>query len=326
MSVESLVDPQRRSLSCFLRRRRSGLSSAPMRTPGLHLPMALLCGILFASFAGCSDDSAEAEVVENVEVEAEDRITELPGVDTSMLTGPGDQRMWEALVNDLLSPCGEPISVAQCVADNASCRACRPAAAYIGRLVAEGLERGEVRDLYRNRYSGDPLDIPTEGAPVRGELMGASITLIEFSDFECPFCGQATPIVRSLLSEFEGQIRVVFKHYPLSGHEFALPAAKAGVAAMRQGKFWEMHDLMFENQRALTPSDLERYAEEIGLDMDRFRADMEDPETAALVELNRTEGQAVGVRGTPSIYINGRKFEEPHESLSAYIREELAAQ
>jgi protein-disulfide isomerase len=283
--------------------------------------LALLCVL---HLPACGDDEGiEPEPVENVEVPA--LITELPGVNVDVLTGPGDRRMWEQLVNDLLSPCGDPVSIAQCVTTEGSCTACRPAANYVGRLVAEGLDRGDVRELYRARFGGDPLDVPIEGAPVKGPRMGAVVTIVEFSDFECPYCGIATPIIRSLVSEFEGQVRVVFKHYPLSGHENALPAAKAAIAAMRQGKFWEMHDLLFTNQEALQASDFDRYAEELGLDLTRFHDDMANPESAALVELNRSEGRRLGVEGTPSIYINGRKFEEPFENLSAYIREEIDA-
>lgn len=283
--------------------------------------LALLC---LVHLSACGDDDVELDTeVENVEVPA--LITELPGTDVEVLTGPGDRRMWEQLVNDLLSPCGDPISIAQCVSTEGSCNACRPAANYVARLVAEGLDRGDVRELYRARYSGEPLDIPIEGAPVKGARMGAAVTIVEFSDFECPYCGLATPIIRSLVSEFEGQVRIVFKHYPLSGHENAIPAAKAAIAAMRQGKFWEMHDLLFAHQEELQASDFDRYAAEIGLDLERFHDDMENPETGALVELNRSEGRRIGVEGTPSIYINGRKFEEPFENLSSYIREEIDA-
>ncbi|MEM9866029.1 MAG: thioredoxin domain-containing protein [Myxococcota bacterium] len=280
--------------------------------------------VLSLAFVACDEDERTGGQVETVDVEAESRITELPGVNTSNLSGPGHRRMWEQLVNDLLSPCGDPISVAECVASGNACGACRTAAEYVGRLVVDGLERGEIRELYRARFSGDPVDIPIEGAPTKGALMGPAVTIVEFSDFQCPYCGLATPVIREVLHDFEEDVRVVFKHYPLSSHDYAIPAAKAAVAAMRQNKFWEMHDLLFEHQDALTPSDLRRYATQLELDMERFEADMNDPETQALVELNQSEGRAVGVQGTPSIYINGRRFEEPFPNLAAYVREAIA--
>ena len=278
-------------------------------------------------WAACGGDE-EQELVENVEIEGPaepaDLIETLPGVEVGDLAG-ADRRTWVRLVNELLSPCGDPISVARCVAENrASCPKCTTAARYVARLVLEGAEPIEVRELFRNRYGAEGLHtIDVEGAPVRGATMGAPVTIVEFSDFECPFCGQAHPMIQRVLRRFEGRVRLIYKHYPLPAHEHALPAAFAAVAAMRQGKFWEMHDMLFEHQDALGPSDLVGYARQLGLDVAQFNRDMESEETHALVQLNRAQGQEAGVRGTPSIYVNGRKFEEPLESLEEYIREEL---
>ena len=156
--------------------------------------------------------------------------------------------------------------------------------------------------------------------------MGAAVTLVEFSDFECPFCGRAHPVLERIVREFDGQVRMVFKQYPLSMHEYADDASRATIAAGNQGKFWEMHDTLFEHQTALTPSDIEGYAEELGLDMERFRADMEAEATQAIIDRDRALGQELGVNSTPTIFVNGRKFEEPLENLGQYITEELARQ
>ncbi len=291
-----------------------------------------LCSVALSALvalASCGGDEEE-ELVENVEVdgpeedEPEDLIEDLPGVDVSDLEG-ADKRAWLRLVNRQLSPCGEPISIARCVSEGRdSCPRCTTAAKYLARLVLEGAEPIEARELYRNRYGAESIhEIDVEGAPVRGATMGAPVTIVEFSDFECPFCGQAHPMIQRVLRRFEGRVRLIYKHYPLPGHEHALPAAHAAVAAMNQGKFWEMHDMLFEHQDALQPSDLVGYARRLGMDIDQFNRDIEAEETLSLVQLNRTQGQEAGVRGTPSIYINGRKFEEPLESLEEYIREEL---
>lgn len=274
---------------------------------------------------GCGDD-AENELVENVEItppEPFDPVV-LEGVDTSILSAPGDERRFATLVGELLSPCGDPVSVQACVEQNASCARCRPAARYIARLVAAGAEPSDVRELYRARYDEDEIvEIPIDGAPVRGSLVGAPITVVEFSDFQCPYCGRAHPVLQRVARQFEGQVRVVFKNYPLPSHQFAQGAARASLAAHRQGKFWQMHDMMFDNQTELAPSDLEGYARRIGLDMDRFRVDMESEELNDLVETSRAEGREVGVQGTPSIFVNGRRFEEDFEFLPFYIQEEL---
>jgi len=282
-------------------------------------------GVALGGLSGCEEDGESGEEVEDVELEGRPPpIEDLEAIDTSIFTD-GEKRQWVRLINDLLSPCGEPISVARCVQDERSCDRCVPAATYIGRLVAEGHDRSEIRDHYRNRYDEDRLhEIDTEGAPIRGALMGADVTIVEFSDFECPFCRQAHPQLGRVAREHSDRVAFAFKHYPLSMHEYARNAARAAIAAQKQGKFWEMHDLLFENQHSLAPSDLEEYARQLGLDMERFRADMESEETEALIERNRSEGRELGVDGTPRIFVNGRPFSEPVEALDTYVREELA--
>lgn len=282
---------------------------------------------LCAAFVGCDESADEEEVVENVPVaprqEAAPAISELPGVSLDGL-GNADRRLALRLLNDLLSPCGEPISVARCVSESAGCADCVPSARYVARLAAEGLADHEIRALFANRF--DPrkkVEITSGDAPVRGAAMGAPVTLVVFSDFECPFCRQTHPLLQQVLREHDGRVQLVFKHYPLSMHERAVPAALAALAAHRQGKFWEMHDLLFENQDALTDGDLEGYARTLGLDLDRFRADVADAASLAAVEADKTLGRGLEVQGTPTVFVNGRRFEEPFENLSRYVAEEL---
>lgn len=282
---------------------------------------------LATAFIGCDESSDEEEVVENVPVapreEAAPAISELPGVSLDGL-GNADRRLALRLLNDLLSPCGEPISVARCVSEGASCADCVPSARYVTRLAAEGLADHEIRALFGNRF--DPskrVELESGDAPVRGAAMGAPVTLVVFSDFECPFCRQTHPLFQQVLREHDGRVQLVFKHYPLSMHERAVPAAVAAVAAHRQGKFWEMHDILFENQEALTDGDLEGYARTIGLDLARFREDVANEATLAAVEADKTIGRTLEVQGTPTLFVNGRRFEEPFENLSRYVAEEL---
>ena len=135
----------------------------------------------------------------------------------------------------------------------------------------------------------------------------AAVTIVEWSDFQCPFCSQAKDLVHQLIDAYPKDVRFVFKNYPLPFHPNAMPAAKAAVAAGKQGKFFEMHDKLFENQRALAPEKYEEWAKELGLNLEQFKKDMESPETAAAVTKDMKEAGDVGVRGTPSFFINGKQ-------------------
>lgn len=292
---------------------------ATMRRP--RFPVVVLAILALSSMgASCNDDGDTTS--DGDDSSGGEQIESLEQVDISQLTG-SERGVWRDLVNDVLSPCGEPVSVARCVAEERSCRKCVPAARYVVRLVTEGYEKSEIEELYGLRYGPDAAaEIDVEGAPTRGAPM-APVTIVEFSDFECPYCGQAHPVLKRLLREHEGQVRLVFKHYPLSAHHNALPAARATVAAGNQGKFWEMHDMLFEHQDALAEEDLEAYAEELGLDLERFRADMRSEETQRVIERDRAQGRELGVSGTPTIFVNGRRFQEPPRALDAYVREVL---
>jgi predicted DsbA family dithiol-disulfide isomerase len=291
--------------------------------PVRALPLALLLG-LFAAGASCDEGRKEDEAAPSSTAGAEQRVTaaELGVTEASKLEAEALRR-YERLINELLSPCGEPISVGRCARGAGTCAACRPAVQYLARLVDEGYERGEIEELYRLRF--DPskqVQLDVGESPVRGSPM-APVTIVEFSDFECPFCAAAHPVLERVVSESDGKVRLVFKQFPLESHPNARAAARATVAAGKQGKFWEMHDRLFDNQDALDPASLSRHARELGLDMERFRKDMGSEETEARIEADRALGRRAGIRGTPSIFINGRLYEGGLRSLPAYIEEEL---
>lgn len=250
-----------------------------------------------------------------------DRIEKLDGVDTSELTDH-EVETWRSLVNEQLSPCGDPMSVARCVESKHSCRACLPAAKYLTRLVLEGYDKATIEQHFARRFDKQgKLDLKIDAAKVLGSPM-APVTIVEFSDFQCPHCAAANPELHRIVSEQQGRVKLVFKHYPLPSHTRAEPAARAAEAAARQGKFWEMTDLLFTRQHAFEDADLEKYAEQVGLDMARFRADWASEDVAKMVAADRAEGEAAKVEGTPTLYVNGRKFEEPFKALPAYVAEE----
>jgi protein-disulfide isomerase len=169
------------------------------------------------------------------------------------------------------------------------------------------------------RYSVD-----TSGAPSRGAA-NAKIAIVEFSDFQCPFCGRVTPTLEQILENYGDDVRVVFKHLPLRIHPKAPAAHAAAEAAHRQGKFWEMHDLIFANQSQMSEAKYVEYAQQIGLDVERFKRDMASDEVKAKVDADVAEASRLGVTGTPGFFVNGRFLSgaQPYAAFEALIDEEL---
>ncbi|MBX5484406.1 MAG: thioredoxin domain-containing protein [Myxococcaceae bacterium] len=167
-------------------------------------------------------------------------------------------------------------------------------------------------------------DIDIGNAPVKGPK-NAPVTIVEWSDFQCPFCGRVAPTVKQIEEQYKGKVRIAFKHQPLPFHQNAKIAAMAAMAANEQGKFWEMHDLLFKNQQHLDRASLDKYAEQIGLDMAKFRAAMDSNKFEAQINADSAEGMKVGANGTPTFYINGRQVvgAQPFEAFKAVIDEEL---
>ena len=149
-------------------------------------------------------------------------------------------------------------------------------------------------------------NLPLGNSPSKGPADG-KITIVEFSDYQCPYCAKSEPLIKTLLDVYPKDSRFVYKHFPLvSIHSNAMPAALAAAAAQKQGKFWEMHEVLFANQRTLSPEQINQYAKQIGLDMARFEADVKSDEVKAAVQDDMKLAQQVGVRGTPTIFVNGK--------------------
>ena len=172
--------------------------------------------------------------------------------------------------------------------------------------------------------SVDQARFMTEGTHVRGEA-SASATLVEFSDFECPACGMFYPKISELEHKYPTSLKVVYKHFPLPQHTEARKAAEAAEAAGAQGKFWEMHDKMFENQKALKVEDLKKYAADLGLDTKKFDEELDSGKYAAKVQTDSALGTGLGVNSTPTFYLNGKKIVnlKSLNSLEDEIRKEL---
>lgn len=159
--------------------------------------------------------------------------------------------------------------------------------------------------------------------PSRGNAQ-APITIVEFADFQCPYCSRAAATLEKVVGAYQGKVRVVFRHFPLSFHEKAPKAAEAGACADEQGKFWEMHDALFESQE-LEPDALKAQAQKLGLDAAKFDECLDSGRTAALVKRDMAAGQKAGVTGTPAFFINGRVLSgaQPEDEFHKVIDQEL---
>ena len=172
---------------------------------------------------------------------------------------------------------------------------------------APGGDCGCKGDHVEEADPGVVEDVPVGTAPVKGPD-GAAVTIVVFSDFECPFCAHSEVTLRTLADQYGGKVRVAWKNHPLPMHPGARLAAKAALAAGDQGKFWEYHDALFSHQDALDQASLERYAKDLGLDVPRFLRVMADGGTEAAIARDEAEATRLGVTGTPSFFVNGRKI------------------
>ena len=143
----------------------------------------------------------------------------------------------------------------------------------------------------------------------------APVTMLEYADFECPDCGVAHRVLESLVTDYPERVRLVFRNFPVAtSHPNATAAAEAAEAAGAQGRFWPMHDLLFTHQQALEPGDLRGHARTLGLDMDRFDREMAGHVHLAKVRADFHQGVLDGVNGTPTIFLNGQRFDGMHEA------------
>lgn len=168
-------------------------------------------------------------------------------------------------------------------------------------------------------------EIPVGAAPTKGPD-SAPVKIIEWSDFQCPFCRRAIPTLAQIEKEYGDKVQLAFKHMPLSMHTKAPGAHKASEAARIQGKFWEMHDLIFSDQRGLSDAKYEEYAKQLGLDVDKFNKDRASPQVEARVNSDVAEASKLGVTGTPAFFVNGRYLSgaQPFASFKVLIDEQLA--
>jgi len=186
----------------------------------------------------------------------------------------------------------------------------------------------KLTEEYGAKYNIDPLrfEIGTEGFPTIGDD-SAPVTIVEFSDFQCPYCAHVGPTLKKITEDYSGKVRLVFRQFPLTNiHKQAEIAAEASLCAADQGKFWEMHDSMFADQKSLTEDQLKQKAADLGLDSEAFNGCMESKSHLKAIEADVRAGIKAGVTGTPAFFINGRPLSgaQSYENIAEVIDQELA--
>jgi formate-nitrite transporter family protein len=198
------------------------------------------------------------------------------------------------------------------------------AAVLVAALVASAV----MYQKSTTQTATTPLPSPGGGTPLAREKTSGAITLEEFGDYQCPPCGNLHPILKKIKEEYGDRVKFVFHHFPLiQMHPHALEAAQAAVAAGFQGRFWEMHDLIYKNQAAWSSAvDAQpfflNYARQAGVDISRFLNDSVNPRTTAIISNDLQRGQALGVNSTPTVFIDGREI--PYKNLTLdNLRQEI---
>ena len=209
---------------------------------------------------------------------------------------------FEKVIKEELKAVGALVKKGTKLADAAAARM----KAQKGKTIGGG--GPDIRRPAPPKDDGKPVKIKPHADDAAFGPKNAPVTIYEFSDFECPFCSRGADVVKQIKEKYPNKVRFVFKNLPLSFHKNAEIAAKAGVAAGNQGKFWPMHDVMFANNKALGRDQLIGYAKKLGLDMKRFEADLDSAKTKAKVDADKAEATRIGARGTPNFYVNGVKI------------------
>jgi len=239
--------------------------------------------------------------------------TALPSVDFSALT-PAQRAAALKVLRSEKCTCGCDMTLAQCRIEDPRCAVSRKLASFVVKEAASGKNAAAIRAALV-KFENAPemlledtaVPISIAGDPMRGPA-NAKITIVEFSDFQCPFCAAAVPQVKAILERYPKNVRLVFKQYPLETHSQAEMAAEAALAAQAQGKFWEMHDKLYANFRLINRARVMLWAAQIGMDTNRLKADLDSHKYAQRIAMESRQGDDAGVEGTPTFYIDGKRL------------------
>ncbi len=257
------------------------------------------------------------------------KVDALAGVDFSGLSKPQRDAVL-AVIRTEPCACGCSMKVAECRVKDPACGVSRRLAAFAVRSASSGKNEAAIRTEL-DKYAKEPppvLEPPVKlsiaGAPFKGAA-NARVTIVEFSDFQCPYCAKAAIEAAQVVQKYPNNVKLVFKQFPLEDHSQAALAAEASLAAQAQGKFWQLHDKMYANFRTINRARIFAWATEVGLDVNKLKADLDSHKYAARVKAEEQEGEVAGVEGTPTFFINGKRFNGVFElsAIAPIIADEL---
>jgi protein-disulfide isomerase len=242
-------------------------------------------------------------------ISANGAVAQRLAVDVSHLE-PAQQAAFKTILAEEVCPCGCPKSLGQCLLEGTKCQPAVLLAQWAITSFEEGVSGDAIAEALAKEitsgFSAPKKELEIKGFASKGSA-NAKTTIVEFADFECAHCRAASSMLDQFVKK-RPDVRVVFKHYPLSFHAMAKKAAIAAEAAGRQAKFWQMHDALFATQDILSDDLILGHAKALGLDVPRFQKDLADPALDKMVEASRTEGMKLGVDATPAIFIDGRPY------------------
>lgn len=262
-------------------------------------------------------------------------VEDLAGVDWTGISAPQKTAILKGLRETPCS-CGCGMKLAECRVKDPACTFSRGLATIVvttvrsGKSVEEGFAAAAASKFAHppqeeiTRILEDPISIPVKGAPVKGAA-NAAVTLVEFSDFQCPYCVKAVPQIDALLKAYPTQVRLVFKQFPLDIHSQAAFAAAVALGAHEQGKFWQMHDALFSLRGALSREAVMAKAAQAGVDVKKLEASLASKSVKQQMDQDVADGDEAGVQGTPTLFINGKRYNGPIllDALKPLIEQEM---
>jgi len=244
---------------------------------------------------------------------------QMPGVNVKDLE-PTEVQALATLMREGACPCDPNKSILQCI-EAKTCPQATGLATFGADQFRDGAGLDQVREAVVRKYLNDFAVFKfSHDGPAKGAKNGR-IKIVEFADFECPHCALMRPVLNEIIKRHPEHVTVYFKQFPLGHHAYSELAARATLAAHKQGRFWPMHDLLFTNQGKLGPDRINAFAAELGLNTDKFKADLESPAVATQIQRDKQEGIDALLTGTPTIYINGRLYldEKTVEGIDKHV-------